>query len=144
VWYSLSLCGSPFTDARHGGQETLYAVVLSAKLLQQWPENVPRIARADLLSLHPEVSPLLAKSAAASFKRVHSITVVIIILTANMRIYMLFVSMEELALGVLCLRCMRERRSILRRPPQFLLSRCRDSRFGTCCLRWHYWKLTYG
>jgi hypothetical protein len=45
-------------------------VVFPAKLLQQSPENVSRIATADLLSLHPEISLLLAESAAANFKRV--------------------------------------------------------------------------
>lgn len=82
-------------------------MVLSAKLLQQSPENVSRIASADLLSLHPEIWLLLAESAAASFKRVHLIAVIIVILTASMRIYMLFVSMEELSIVcAVCSRCM--------------------------------------
>lgn len=95
-----------------------------AKLLQQSPENVSRIARADLFSLHPEFSPLLAESAAASFKRVHFITVEIIIWTASMRIYMLFVSMEELVLGVRCVLALQAARVGLGQsfaaPPQLL------------------------
>lgn len=110
---------------------TLCAVFLSAKPLQQSPENVSRTARADLFSLHSEISLLLAESAAASFKRVHLIAVVIAIWTASMRIYMLFVSTKELVLGALCARtaaCTRTRRSILRRPsaimPLVVATRC--------------------
>lgn len=141
AWYRLKFCGSPFTDAHHGGQETLYAAIFSAKLLQQSPENVPRVATADLLSLRPEISLLLAESAAANFERVHLIAVIIVIWTASMRIYMLFVSMKELDVGcAVCSRaaCMRESRSILRRPSTIIASGCRDSLFGTRCLRGHY------
>ena len=51
-------------------------MVLSAKLLQRWPESVTKIARAEPLSLRPGIPHQLAQSAAASFKRVHSNAVV--------------------------------------------------------------------
>lgn len=110
-----------------------------AKLLQQSPENVSRIARADLFSLHPEFSPLLAESAAASFKRVHLIAVVIEHLDGEHAHIYAFRKHGGVGAGcALCARtagCTRRSRSILRRPSAIIAFGCRYSLFGTCCLR---------
>jgi hypothetical protein len=110
-----------------------------AKLLQQSPENVFRIARADLLSLHPEFSPLLAESAAASFKRVHLIKRDNHHLDGEHSHIYAFRKHEGVGAGcALCARtaaCARRCRSILRHPSAIIALGCRYSLFGTCCLR---------
>jgi len=73
-------------------------VVLSAKLLQRWPESVSRIATTGLFSLQPEMPYQRAKAApaCAGVCRASRLRM------AGMRIYMLFVSTKESLLRTLC------------------------------------------